>query len=93
MAKSAAFGVMHVGIAFGVGYALTGSFAIAGALTIVEPLCNTVAHYFFDRWWSRREQAAALMAAGDGRQAAPVGEAEEPDAEVQSSSWVSHAMA
>ena len=62
MAKSAAFGVMHVGIAFTVGYAFTGSIAIAGAMTLVEPLANTVAHYFFDRWWHRRE-AEALTAA------------------------------
>lgn len=51
MSKSLAFGVMHVGIAFGVGYALTGSVAIAGAITFVEPLVNTVAHYFFDKAW------------------------------------------
>ena len=54
MTKSAAFGVMHLGIAFGVSYALTGSVAIAGAITLVEPIVNTVAHYFFDRWWERR---------------------------------------
>ena len=54
MAKSAAFGVMHLGIAFGVTYSLTGSLSIAGAITVVEPLCNTVAHYFFDRWWDRK---------------------------------------
>lgn len=58
MAKSAVFGVMHLGIAFGVGYALTGSVAVAGAITLVEPLCNTVAHYVFDRWWERRRQTA-----------------------------------
>ena len=51
MTKSATFGVMHLGIAFGVSYALTGSVAVAGAITLVEPLVNTVAHYFFDRWW------------------------------------------
>jgi uncharacterized membrane protein len=62
MAKSAVFGVMHLGIAFGVGYALTGSVAVAGAITLVEPLCNTVAHYFFDRWWERRRQAAVPRA-------------------------------
>ena len=56
MTKWAVFGVMHLGIAFGVGYALTGSVAIAGALTLVEPLVNTVAHYFFDRWWDSRAQ-------------------------------------
>lgn len=54
MAKSAAFGVMHLGIAFGVSFALTGSVVIAGAITLVEPVVNTVAHYFFDRWWERR---------------------------------------
>ena len=67
MAKSASFGVMHLGIAFGVTYALTGSLAVAGALTVVEPVCNTVAHYFFDRWWDRRHPrrvpTAGLVAA------------------------------
>jgi uncharacterized membrane protein len=56
MAKSATFGAMHLGIAFGVSYALTGSVAIAGAITLVEPIVNTVAHYFFDRWWAARAQ-------------------------------------
>lgn len=51
MAKSATFGVMHIAIAFGVSYLLTGSVAMAGAITLIEPLANTVAHYFFDRLW------------------------------------------
>lgn len=59
MAKSASFGVMHVVIAFGVSYALSGSVAVAGAITLVEPVCNTVAHYFFDRWWARRQAGSA----------------------------------
>ena len=63
MAKSAAFGVMHLGIAFGVSYALTGSMAIAGAITLIEPLVNTVAHYFFDRWWGHPKAVAALQEA------------------------------
>lgn len=53
MAKSAAFGVVHLGIAFTIGYALTGSVAIAGSITLVEPVANTIAHYFFDRAWER----------------------------------------
>ncbi len=70
MAKSAVFGVMHLGIAFAVSYALTGSMAVAGAITLLEPLLNTVAHDFFDRWWEQRRtrraagQATALQAAG-----------------------------
>jgi uncharacterized membrane protein len=77
MAKSAAFGAVHLVTSFGVGYLLTGSVAVAGALTIVEPACNTVAHYFFDRWWDERHApaaggAAALSPAGDWS-AAPAG--------------------
>ena len=51
MAKTATFGAMHLVIAFSVTYALTGNVAIAGAVTFVEPLVNTVAHYFFDKGW------------------------------------------
>ena len=62
MRKSAAFGVLHLGIAFAVSYALTGSLAVAGAIMFVEPLVNVVAHYFFDRWWERRPRGAARYA-------------------------------
>lgn len=65
MAKSAAFGVMHLGIAFSVSFALTGSVAIAGAITLVEPIVNTVAHYFFDRWWDRRPAHARTAFAAE----------------------------
>lgn len=61
MAKSAAFGVMHLGIAFAVGYALTGSIAIARAITLIEPVVNTVAHDFFDRWWGHPRAVAGLQ--------------------------------
>jgi uncharacterized membrane protein len=49
--KTAWFGVCHLVIAVAVGWALTGSFVLASALALVEPLVNTVAHHFFDRWW------------------------------------------
>jgi uncharacterized membrane protein len=65
MAKSATFGVMHLGIAFGVSYALTGSVTIAGAITLVEPIVNTVAHYFFDRWWERARKSAPDLKSAD----------------------------
>jgi uncharacterized membrane protein len=63
MAKSAAFGIVHLGVAFGVSYALTGSVTVAGVITLVEPLVNTVAHYFFDRWWGHPKALAALPGA------------------------------
>ncbi|MDT6960869.1 MULTISPECIES: DUF2061 domain-containing protein [Cupriavidus] len=58
MAKTLTFGIMHLGIAFSVTYALTGSLAISGAITFIEPAVNTVAHYFFDRYWERRARRA-----------------------------------
>ena len=51
MAKTATFGVMHLATSFTVTYALTGSLSIAGIVTFVEPLVNTVMHYFFDKYW------------------------------------------
>lgn len=56
MAKTATFGVMHLGTSFGVGYLLTGSAAVAGALSLVEPAVNTVLHYFFEKAWERPER-------------------------------------
>ncbi|WP_374430716.1 DUF2061 domain-containing protein [Ideonella dechloratans] len=66
MAKTLSFGAMHVGIAFGLGYAFTGSVATAGVLTVVEPLCNMVAHHFFEGWWERREHVRAQPAGEEG---------------------------
>ena len=51
MAKTATFGVMHIGTSFTVTYAITGSVSVAGIVTFVEPLVNTVMHYFFEKYW------------------------------------------
>jgi uncharacterized membrane protein len=40
MVRSAACGVMHVGMVFGVSSAFTGDVAIAGAIILVEPIVN-----------------------------------------------------
>ncbi len=73
MAKPATFGVMHFGIAFGVSDTLTGAVATAGAITLMEPLVNTGAHDFFDRWWAHPRLRAAGTPGGVGprRRAAP----------------------
>jgi uncharacterized membrane protein len=42
-----------MGVAFGVGYAMTGSMAVGGALALVEPLVNTVAYFFHEKAWER----------------------------------------
>jgi len=51
MAKTATFGIMHVVTSFSVTYGLTGNLTVAGIVTFVEPLVNTVMHYFFDKHW------------------------------------------
>jgi len=58
MAKTATFGVMHVITAFSVTYAMTGSITVAGVVTFVEPVVNTVMHYFFDKYWDHPRAAA-----------------------------------
>lgn len=55
MAKTLSFAALHFSVAFGVGWALTGSVAVGGALAVVEPACNTVAYYFHEKVWKRIE--------------------------------------
>lgn len=60
MAKTVSFGILHLATSFGVGYLLTGSVGIAGAITLVEPLVNTVMHYYFDKGWDHPRWQAWL---------------------------------
>ena len=68
MTKTLSFGVMHLITAFSVTYALTGSVAVAGAVTFIEPLANTVLHYFFDKYWDHPRARAFRARWGGGRQ-------------------------
>jgi uncharacterized membrane protein len=54
--KIATYGTMHLGVAFGVAYALTGSVKVAGAIAMVEPAVQTVAYALHERAW--RDPAA-----------------------------------
>lgn len=60
MKKTLSFALVHFTIAFSVAYAFTGSLLAGGISALVEPCLNTLAAYFHDRWWSRREHGAAL---------------------------------
>jgi uncharacterized membrane protein len=51
--KTFTFAAVHMSVAFAVGYAMTGSAAVGGALALVEPLVNTVAYYFHERAWNQ----------------------------------------
>ena len=53
MLKTATFAVVHFTVAFTVGYLITGSFVLASAVALIEPMVNTVAYYFHELAWNR----------------------------------------
>jgi len=55
MAKTASFAVLHFGVAFSVGYALTGSALVGGTIALVEPAINTVVFFFHEKAWGKIE--------------------------------------
>ncbi|HEY0858449.1 MAG TPA: DUF2061 domain-containing protein [Albitalea sp.] len=61
--KTLVFGLTHLVIAAGLGWWLTGSWALAGAYALVEPAANAVAHFFFERAWARRAARLPLLPA------------------------------
>ncbi|TGD72839.1 DUF2061 domain-containing protein [Mangrovimicrobium sediminis] len=62
MKKTMSFAAIHMGVAFSVGYAMTGDVLVGGAMALVEPACNTVAFYFHEKLWSRMPQVRATRA-------------------------------
>lgn len=56
MTKTLSFACVHFTVAFTVGYLMTGSIAIGGAVALVEPLCNTFAFHLHEKAWSRFEK-------------------------------------
>ncbi len=65
MTKTISFAVVHFTVAFCVGYVLSGSVLVGGAIALVEPAVNTVAYHFHEKFWSRMRSngAAAPLAA------------------------------
>lgn len=53
MIKITTFAIVHFSVAFTVGYLMTGSWVVGGAIALVEPALNTVAYYFHERAWAR----------------------------------------
>lgn len=64
MRKTLSFAAVHFCVAFAVGYAMSGSVLVGGALALVEPACNTVAFHLHERAWRRLERNAPRMTAG-----------------------------
>jgi uncharacterized membrane protein len=65
--KIATYGTMHLGVAFGVAWALTGDLAVAGAIAMVEPAVQTVAYAIHERAWRDPGAIGAALRRLSGR--------------------------
>lgn len=51
LAKTLSFGLLHLVVGFSISYLLTGSFAIAAGIALLEPAANTVVFYLHEKAW------------------------------------------
>lgn len=51
--KTASYALMHFTVAIAVAFALTGSWAAALAIGMIEPVVQTVAYTFHEKAWRR----------------------------------------
>ena len=61
--KTVTYGLMHFAVAVAVAFALTGSWRVALAIGVIEPLVQTVFFTVHDRVWTRIEVRKAKRAA------------------------------
>ncbi len=66
MTKTATFAAVHFCVAFTVGYLMTGSVLVGGAIALVEPAVNTVAYHLHERAWARAKARRPALAAVRG---------------------------
>ncbi len=59
MTKTMSFAAVHFTVAFSVGYLMSGSVLVGGAIALVEPAVNTVAYYFHEQVWNRVQRVKA----------------------------------
>lgn len=58
MTKTISFAIVHFCVAFTVGYLMTGSLLVGGAIALIEPAINTVAYHFHELVWKRIQTPA-----------------------------------
>ena len=56
--KTVTFALTHFTVAFTVAYLLTGDILIGSLIAMVEPAINTVAYFFHEKIWARRQRKA-----------------------------------
>ena len=57
--KTATYYVMHVTVAIGVAYAVTGDLRMSLTLSLLEPTVQALAYFFHERAWNRRTGSAS----------------------------------
>lgn len=62
MGKTLSFAGLHFTVAFLLGWLLTGSVLVGGALALIEPACNTVVFHLHEKVWKRIEARRAVRA-------------------------------
>lgn len=60
--KTITFALTHFTVAFTVAYLLTGDVLIGSLIAMVEPAINTVAYFFHEKFWARRQRRSAPAA-------------------------------
>ncbi|MGF1788560.1 DUF2061 domain-containing protein [Photobacterium swingsii] len=53
--KTISFAIVHFTVAFTVVYLLTGDILIGSVMAMIEPAINTLAYYFHERVWQKKE--------------------------------------
>jgi uncharacterized membrane protein len=56
MTKTMSFAAVHFTVAFSVGYVMTGSVLVGGAIAMIEPAINTIAYHFHEQVWNRMQK-------------------------------------
>ena len=66
LAKTGSYWVLHISVAVGVAWALTGQLAAALAIGLIEPTVQAVVYFFHEwAWEGRRARAAQDGMVGD----------------------------
>ena len=53
--KTCSYAVMHMVVAIAVAFVLSGSWKVALAIGLIEPMVQTVAYFFHEKFWHKYE--------------------------------------
>ena len=71
MTKTITFAIVHFAVAFSVGYVMTGSVLVGGAIALIEPSINTLAYHLHERVWTRLRETQPRAKNGHTHYATP----------------------